>query len=229
MSRYCKTLLATLALVLGASAPSFAIQRVAARFGVLEVRFGYAMPQGQYDGLPGLDFIFDESELVEFDADRVYKDGFALGLSYGQMLGGNWRVSVAFDYSRNEIRNPILQQIGLYEYSIAFPHRLTAHQYDLTLRGAYAFTDLSQTVWSPFVGVGLSTGLSSNTSPGYTTESEFDFGMCLDFGLDVKIWQAADNRSFVALSSINSWNFLSTGERVSHLQIGGGIKYFFKP
>jgi len=229
MSNYHKTLLATLALILAAGTPAFAIQRVAARFGVLEVRFGYAMPQGQYDGLPGLDFIFDETELVEFDADRVYKDGFALGLSYGQMLGGNWRASVAFDYARNEIKNPIFQRIGDYEYTITLPDKWTFHQYDLTLRGAFAFTDLSQMAWSPFVGLGVSTGLSTVRSPGYATESEFDFGMSLDFGLDVKLFQAADNRSFVALSSINSWNFLSSGERASHLQVGGGIKYFFKP
>ena len=71
--------LAILALTLVALAaiPAQAIQRVASKFGMLEVRFGYAMPMGEYNGLPGLDFIFDESDLVAFDAERVFDDGFA--------------------------------------------------------------------------------------------------------------------------------------------------------
>jgi len=218
-----------LALVVVAIAPAQAIQRVSARTGVIEVRFGYAMPLGEYDGLPGIDFIFDESELIAFDAERVFDDGIGLGFTYGQMLGNHWRVSVGFDFAQNKVKNPIIQQIGDYQYSVSFPDDPTYKQYDLSLRAAYALTDVHQAGWSPFVGVGVLTGLSAITSPGYETDSEFDFGMSLDFGLDVKLWEASGGRSFVALSSINSWNFLVTGERVSHLQIGGGVKYFFRP
>ena len=208
---------------------AFGIERVAARFSYLELRSSYAMPQGEYDGLPGMDFLFDDTELVTFDANKVFDDGFAFGLTYGQMLGGNWRASVGFDYARNKIKNPILQQKGIYEYRITFLDDETYQQYDLTFRGAYSPTNLAQTPLSPYVGLGASAGLSSATAPGYENELEFNLGVSLDFGLDVKLWQAADNRSFVALSSINSWNFLTTAERISHLQVGGGIRYFFKP
>jgi len=222
--------ISALALIMAAATPAGAIQRVAAKFGIVEARFGYAMPLGEYDGLPGLDFIFDESELVAFDAERVYEDGYAFGLSYGQALGGHWRASVGFDYARNKVKNPIIQRIGDYQYSIEdLPNNLSNDQYDLAFRTAYAFTDLNQLGWSPFLGLGALAGLSSSRSPGYPANSEFDFGMSLDFGLDVKLWQGSDGRTFAALSSINSWNFVTTGERVSHLQIGGGLKYFFKP
>jgi hypothetical protein len=221
----------TLALMLlvAAATPAHAIQRVAPRIGIIEVRFGYAMPLGEYDGLPGLDFIFDESDLVSFDAENVFEDGFAAGISYGQMLGGHWRASFGFDYARNKVKNPIMQQIGDYLYRIDFTDDLTYNQYDLSFRTAYAFTDLRQYRWSPFLGLGAMAGLSTSQSPGYETQMKLDFGMDLDFGLDVKLWEGADKRSFVALSSINSWNFVATGDRVSYLQIGGGLRYFFKP
>lgn len=218
-----------LLVICGVGSPAYGIERVAARFGYLELRFSYAMPQGEYDGIPGMDFVFDSTELVSFDAGRVFDDGFAAGLTYGQMLGGNWRASVGFDYARNKIKNPILQEKGIYEYRITFLDDETYQQYDLTFRGAYSPTNLAQTPWSPFVGLGASAGLSSATAPGYENQLEFDFGMSLDFGVDVKLWQAADNRSFLALSSMNSWNFLTTAQRISHLQVGGGIRYFFKP
>jgi hypothetical protein len=220
-------------LLLSVAIPAHAIERVASRFGALEIRFGYAMPLGEYDGLPGLDFIFEDSasgaELVDFDAERVFDDGFAFGFSYGQILAGRWRASIGFDYARHDVKNPIIQQIGDYQYSIAFPDDVSYNQYGLSFRVAYAPTDLHRQGWSPFVGVGALSGLSAISSPGYETDSEFDFGMSLDFGLDVKLWENPDARSFVALSSINSWSFVATGERVSHLQIGGGLKYFFKP
>lgn len=212
-----------------AATPAHAIQRVAARFGIMEVRFGYAMPQGDYDGLPGLDFIFDESDLVAFDAENTFEDGFAAGISYGQMLGGHWRASFGFDYARNKVKNPIMQLIGDYQYRIDFTDDLTYNQYDLSFRTAYAITDLRQYGWSPFVGLGALAGMSTSQSPGYESQMKLDFGMSLDFGLDAKLWEGADRRSFVALSSINSWNFVTTGDRVSYLQIGGGLRYFFKP
>jgi hypothetical protein len=229
-----------LTLVAIAAIPAQAIQRVASKFGILEVRFGYAMPLGEYDGLPGMDFIFDDtvafspdpivvSKSVALDADRVFNDGFAAGLSYGQMIGGHWRALVAFDYARNKVKNPIIQQIGDSVYTISFTDDLTYNQYDLAFRASYAFADLRKYGWSPFLGLGALAGLSTSQSPGYQTDSEFDFGMSLDCGLDVKLWEAQNGHSFATLSSINSWNFFATGERVSHLQIGGGIKYFFKP
>lgn len=224
-----KLLTLTLFFIFAYNSSSYAIQRVAPKLGVLEFRGGYAMPLGDYNGIPGLDFVFDDTELVSFDADNVFNEGFALGISYGQIAGGHWLMSIGLDYARNKIKNPILQDIGNFQYSMAFLDDQTYQQYDLSLRGAYLFNNLAHTFWSPFFGLGASAGLSSTSSPGYQTESEFDFGLSLDFGLDYKLWKAAGNRSFVTLSSINSWNFVATGDRISYLQVGGGIKYYFKP
>ena len=229
MSRLRNSLVLTIVLAIGLGGSASAIQRVAAKVGVLEFRVGYAMPQGDYDGIPGMDFLFDDTELVAFDAERVYKDGFTVGLSYGQILNKHWLISVGLDYTRNKVKNPILQEIGQYQYSIDFLEDPTYHQYDLSFRSGYFLNNPVRHAWTPYFGVAALVGVSTVSAPGHETNSELDFGMSLDFGLDFKIWAEPDSRTFVTLSSINSWNFLSTKERVSHLQIGGGIKYFFGP
>ncbi len=229
MFRHRTTLLLAAVLLVGVAGQSYAIQRVAPRIAVLEFRGGYAMPLGSYDGIVGVPFEFDPGEIVHFDAERVYRDGLHLGISLGRLSGNHWQRSVGFDYARSRIENPIEQEIGIYIYTISFPEDLTYQQYDLTLRQAYLFNNLTQTAWNPYFGLSATAGLAVVTAPGFETESQLTFALGLDFGLDFKVWQAADNRSFVTLSSINSWDFLATGERVSYLQVGGGIKYYFRP
>jgi hypothetical protein len=223
-----KTILAVLALVLGLGDQTFAIERVASRLGYLEVRSSYAIPQGTYEGLPGLDFDFGDGQTFAFDADRVFDDGFALGLTYGQLMGRYWRTSFGFDYAKNKVKNPILQNEGIYEYRVGFTDDETYHLYDLTIRGAFAPTNLEQSPWCPFVGLGVAFGFGSANAPGYETNYDFGTALSLDFGADVKLWTAPDSRSFVALSSINSWDIMATGNRIKLLQIGGGLRYFFK-
>jgi hypothetical protein len=158
-------------LLLSVAIPAHAIERVASRFGALEIRFGYAMPLGEYDGLPGLDFIFEDSargaELVDFDAERVFDDGFAFGFSYGQILAGRWRASIGFDYARHDVKNPIIQQIGDYQYSIAFPDDVSYNQYGLSFRVAYAPTDLHRQGWSPFVRLRDGQRIRFRHEPGF--------------------------------------------------------------
>jgi len=224
-----KALLAAAALVLAMAGQILALERVPAKFSYLEVRFSYAMPLGAYDGLPGFDFDFGEDGLIEFDADRVYDDGFGFGLTYGQLFGANWRTSAGFDYANNKIKNPIIQQSGIYEYRIGFTDDLTYQQYDLAVHTSYSPLGLVQSTWSPYFGLGGAIGMASATASGYESDYEFNLAFSLDFGLDAKLWTAPDDRSFLTLASINSWNFAASGDRVKHLQIGGGLRYFFKP
>ena len=216
-------------LLVGLAGQAFAIQRVAPKIGVLEFRGGYGTPQGNYDGIVGVDFVFGADEIIEFDAEDVYDNGFTAGIGYGQVVGGHWLLSLSLDYARNKIKNPIERETGDYLYTISFVEDPTYNQYDLTLHGGYLSNDLAHSIWSLNFGLSAAAGISSLTSPGYETETQGNFALGLDFGLDLKIWTAADKRSFMTLSSINNWNFLSTGARASQLQIGGGIKYFFKP
>ncbi len=219
-------LLVTLILLQAASAG--AITRAARKVGFLELHGGYAMPQGEYDGIPGHAFDFG-GEIVNFDAKRVYDDGFSVGFSYGQILNKHWLVSVGLDYATNKVKNPIIQVIEPYQYQVDFIHDPTYKSYDFTVRSLYSLFNPVRHSWSPYFGLAAVAGMTAVTVPGAPSESEFAFGLNIDFGLDVKVWQLTDSRQFVTLSSINSWNFMSTNERVSHLQVGAGIKYFFGP
>ena len=216
----------TLTLVSGIAVNSFAIERVPGRMNYLEIRSGYAMPLGDYTGLPGVPFVDQDGFPVSIEGTNVYKDGVSFGVGYGQVFGGKWIAGASFEYARNAVKDPIIQP-GF--APVSFPKESAYNHYAIVLNWAYAPLDLRDQSWSPYFGPSVSLGLASLSAPGYVTEYQTDFGLDLAFGMDFRVWQSADNRSMVALSSINSWNFVATSDRVSHLQIGGGLKYFFKP
>jgi hypothetical protein len=207
---------------------ALAIQRVAPRLSLLEFRGGYGMPLGSYDQIIGTTFEFDPGEIVSFDAERVYAEGYNLGFSYGQMIGGHWLAAIGFDYARHKIENPIEQEIGPYIYTISFLGNPRYSQYDLTLKGQYVFNNLAHQVWSPFVGLAASAALSTLSAEGFETESDGTFALSLDFGVDFKIWKSSDGRAFLTLASVNSWDFVASDTRPNLLRIGGGLRYFFK-
>jgi hypothetical protein len=186
------------------------------------------MPQGTHKGMPGSPFATDDGDILEFNAPNVYKDGYYLGIGIGQVMDGAWFASVGFDYARNEVQRPIEQRFGDDIFSTTMERGTTYRQYDLTFRTSYSFIDLDHNPMSPFVGLNGSAGLQVLSAPGYASNNEFDFGLGLDFGLDFKVWSASDKRSFMTVSSMNSWNLVSTGARVSHLSVGAGIRYFYK-
>lgn len=222
------SLIGTVVLAVLLSSSAYAIQRTATRSSFIEFRGGYAMPQGSHRGFPDAPFTGDSGGILEFDAENVYKDGFFLGIGVGQVLAGSWFGSVNFDYARNEVQRPVEQRFGNAIYSRTFERGTAYRQYDLTFRTGYSFLNLAQSSLSPYIGLNGSAGLEVLSTPGFATNNEFDFGLGLDFGLDFKVWSAPNNRSFMTVSSLNSWNFVSTGERVSHLSVGAGIRYFFK-
>jgi hypothetical protein len=221
-----KALMAAAALVLLMAGQIMAIERVPARFGYIVTGFGFAMPQGDYDGFPNRDFVSDSGAAVTIDGSNLYKDGLSFTLGYGQLIGSRWLFGVCFDYSRHQVKDPVAQP-G-YE-PVSFPKKSTYSHYAIAVRPSFAPLDVRESGWTPFVGSSFTFGLASMTAPGYVSEYEATFGMDIDFGADVRLWEASDSRSFLTLSSLNSWNFLSTGTRVSQLQIGGGLRYFFKP
>jgi len=217
------------ALILVQVASAGAITRAARKVGFLEFHGGYTMPQGSHWGLTGASFETSTHVPLKGDATDIYKDGFNAGIAYGQIYDKHWLVSLGIDFARNAVKDPILLTDGNDLYTNSFQEKRTYQRYDLTLRFLYTPANPVRHAWTPVVGLSANAGLSTLSIPGYQSNSELDFGLNLDFGVDVKIWALPDSRQFVTLSSINSWNFLSTKERVSHLQIGAGIKYFFGP
>ena len=221
-----KALVLTLVLTIALSGSAFAIKRVAPRVNFFEFRGGLAAPQGTLWGLPDAPFIAPNDGLLEFDATNVYKDGVNFGFSYGQILGKHWLVAIGFDYTQNVVKEPIAQGEWI---SSPFPEKRTYRRYDLVLQTKYAINNPIRHSWSPYVGAAASAGVAAMTSPGFETNSDYQFGMSLDFGLDLKIWADIDSKRFLTLSSISSWNFYSGDERPSHMIIGGCLKYYFRP
>ena len=64
---------------------------------------------------------------------------------------------------------------------------------------------------------------------GYDNENDLTLAASLNFGAEVKLHTAASGRSFVALASMNNWNFYAANDRPKYLHIGGGLKYYFRP
>jgi hypothetical protein len=218
-----------IALILVQAVSAGAITRAARKVGFWEFHGSYTMPQGTLGGLPGAPFVAESGELLEGDASDVYKDGYSIGMAYGQIFDKHWLVSVGFDYSRNDVKDLIILTDGNFLYSSSTPRDQAYNQYDVTLRVLYAVANPVRHAWTPLVGMSANAGYSVLSTPGFQSNSDFDFGMNIDFGVDFKIWKVTDSRRFVTLSSINSWNFFSTDERVPQLQIGAGIRYFFGP
>ena len=106
---------------------------------------------------------------------------------------------------------------------------ITYRQYDLEFNVNYLLNNLARTFWSPYVGIGAQAGFTSLSEKGADDQSDLKFALSLNFGVDFKIWGEPKNRSFVTLSSINSLNFLGSDNRPQYLNIGGGLRYYFRP
>ena len=109
------------------------------------------------------------------------------------------------------------------------PSNLRFHQFDINMDvNFYPVSPIEEPV-TPYFGPGLAFGLTTASARGYDSESQLNLTLNLNFGIDFRVWKAADGRSLLALSSVNSANILSTGDRPKYVNIGGALKYFFRP
>ncbi len=216
-------------LVIAAASSSWAIQRVAPRLNVIEIYGGYAMPYGEYDGTVCDDFIY-EGRKLKTDADNIYDDGFSFGMSYGRVLNTHWLVSVGLRFTQSSFKDIIVADLNAdTQVGFVLPETPNARQYDVDLNCNYMFNDLNNAFWSPYLGLGVNAGVSEASFEGYNNEHEASIALSCNFGLDLKVWSASDNRSFVTVGSFNTWNIIGSGDRPSYLHLGGGIKYYFRP
>jgi len=218
--------ISALTLIIAAATPAHAIQRVAPKFGIVEVRFGYAMPLGTHTGTFVDDFVY-EDRLYEANAKDVYKEGVVLGVAFGQTSTRNLTLGIGFQYVAHDFEDTAVSNdgtVGFYQDETP-----TYRQFDLQISARYSPFDIRSVPIAPYAGVSISPGLGKADFRSFQDEYQITLSTSLDFGADFRIWSAPDGRSFLCLSSINSWDFYGSGDRVRHLQIGGGIKYFFKP
>ncbi len=221
MSKIVRPAVVLLALVFAVSSIAEArIQRVAKRYYVVDFYAGYAAPHGEYDRMG--DVPFEVSYLpVTLSADQWLDNTYFLGFDYGALYRDHLLLMIGFRFTNHNVKDVFVR---IPEQDIAY------RQYDLELNFNYMFNDLSKLIWSPYVGIGSQAGFTSLSIKGAdNNQSDFKFALSLNFGVDFKVWGGPQSRSFVTLSSINNLNFLGSDNRPQYLNIGGGLKYYFRP
>ncbi len=222
MMRIIRPTVVLLALVFAVSSLAEArIKRVARRYNVIDFYGGYAIPRGEYDAMGNLPFTDQFGNPINLSANEWLDETYFLGFDYGTLYKAHLLYMIGFRFTNHRV-------MDVFETPPAKDIRF--RQYDLEFNANYMFNNLSNLFWSPYVGVGAQAGFTSFSIRGADNdESQLKFALSLNFGVDFKIWSEPQKRSFVTLSSINNLNFLGSDNRPIYLNIGGGLRYYFRP
>ncbi len=210
--------------------PAHSITKVPARLSVMDFYFGYSIPTGNYDGFHNSkwsDYFDGNPGNPSVAGDEIFKSGFKFGLNYGQIRNDHLLYSIGFAYTNVRLQDStIIPQVGII-YLGQGDFNLSLYDIDFNLN--YFMNKMTNMKWSPFIGLGLKTGFYSLTANNFNSDTKLNLGMAINFGFDVKIWEKKTHRNFVTLSSVNSYDFLGTGDRPKYLNLGLGLKYYFRP
>ncbi|MCH7946305.1 MAG: hypothetical protein IIC66_00740 [candidate division Zixibacteria bacterium] len=198
-----------------------AITRTARKLNMVEFFGGINTPHGEYDGLVNGPFLDDTNSPISLDANQWLDNSFFLGLSYGALYGGNSLFQIGIRYSDYNVDRSVIIIEGGIDYSY--------YQLDLDVGYKYLLTSLNNSTFSPHIGASASAGFTTLNPKGFQSESELNIGFSLEFGGDLKIWSSADNSNFLTLASANNYNLLSSNSRIKNLNLGLGIRYYFRP
>jgi hypothetical protein len=231
-------LLVALIMLLVAPAADAGIKKVAKRLSMIDFYAGGSIISGKYQGL-GLDHWNDFFEKgfpsPSIDGSDIYKSTFHFGIDYGQLRNDHFLFTIGFRYTRVQVKDSINIPFDDPKYDYALmdvDDFIDIHLYDIDFNLNYFFTNAQHSLLAPYVGLGLKGGFMSKdpeSAGGYADENELKFTVSANFGADIKVWTAPSGRSHVALSSVNSWDLLASGQRPRYLNIGGAIKYYFRP
>jgi hypothetical protein len=235
-------MVAVLAFMFAAPAGQAGISRVAKRLNMIDFYAGGSMATGKYGGLgqthwDDLANAFFPNPKV--DGSNLYGSSYHLGFDYGQLRYNHLLLAVGFRYTKVELKDSV---------RIPFEDPEAVHWlrgdfysgvnlYDLSFDMNYFLTNATTSTFSPYVGLGLKAGLmvfstdarDEESGLEYADENELKFTTSLNFGADMRVYSAPSGRSFATISSVNSWDILGTGGRPRYLNIGGAIKYYFRP
>jgi hypothetical protein len=212
--------LALAAMLLASSAG--AINRVSKSLGVLEIHGGYSSPTGKIDHIGNNDFDAG-GYLYDVPAKDVFKSSLSLGFSLGVVKKSHWYTSVGFDYAHLRPKDTVFLPQGYKFFYIQAPH---FNHYEVRLNSNYHFSDIELSDFTPYLGLGIGAGLTTQSLRGYASETEVNIGLALNFGAEAKLWQDANGRTLVTLASANSWEFFGSGYRPKFLTIGAAIKFY---
>lgn len=233
MKRFTMFLSLTLAAVILLAAVADArLDRVARRHSVFSIYGGYATPHGSYDKLGSALFTDEFGQRIQIDADEFLDDTYFMGLELGRLVAGQFMGTLGFRYTDMKLKTGDVYTFGSSGSSVSLPSfALNYSQYDLTLDMNYLIADISRQPIAPYVGGGFWGGwtrLSSDQATTYLSDDEFSIGLNLNFGCDVKLTDM-DRGGFLTLSSVNSYNLLASDDRPRYLNLGIGLKYYFRP
>lgn len=216
------------------------IAKVAKRWNMIDFYAGGSMITGEYEGLGSDDWddIFFSPYSADVDGNDLYNTTFHLGFDYGQLRNNHMFFSIGFRYTKVEIEDSVVvdfpDAIGIVYFR---ENDFNINLFDLDFNLNYYPLNVNRHYLLPYLGVGFKGGFMVFDNEGrdpetgyeYESESEIKFTLSLNFGADLKIWSSPSGRSFVTLSSINSWDIVASDNRPKYLNIGGGIKYYFRP
>ena len=227
MHRLAKTaMLLAVILPLLASSVNSEIIRVARRYNVVSFFGGTSSPVGTYSNLAGFAVFTDElGNPIEVDGDKVYDPTYQLGFSYGRVRDNRLALEIGFRYTRIERTGSDWVVTGS-DGNVAI---VRLHQYDLDINFNYLLMNIIERRFAPYVGVGFRTGFTNAEAPGYRSEAHFNSVMVANVGAELKVWEGAKKRSFITLASVNSYDLYATGDRPRYMNIGGALKYYFRP
>lgn len=150
--------------------------------------------------------------------------------------------SVGFRYTRAEVQGSFADSLEIGQDSVFLAwydldSYYSIHLYELEANFNYFLIDPTESVFAPFVGFGGKAGFMNfstdlfdvDSGLEYADENELKFTLHLNFGADLKLYEAPSGMSYFALSSVNSWDVLASGNRPRYLNIGGALKYYFRP
>jgi len=217
-----------------------AVSRVPARINVLEFYGGASTAQGSYDGFRGEDWVrsFEiNTTNPSVDADNIYGSSFNLGFSYGQLRNNHIFYAVGFRYTKIELDSVVIVPLNNADVFWTPSDGYKENLYDITFDLNYYPYNIVKQNWSPYVGVGFKGGLmvfsqsgrDANSGLAFASETEVKFSSSINLGLDLKLWNDKAHRTQVVLSSINSFDFWGSGNRPRYLNLGIGLKYYFRP
>ena len=200
-----------------------AITRVAQTVRFLEYYAGVSTHVGRRNGFPGAGFEFPTTAKV--NSSDIYENTFHLGISYGQIHRSNLLGTIGFRFTKHEFLDTINISDTLSLILIGDP---SLSQFDMDFSINYLLLDFNNSSFVPYMGVGIQTGILVISERGFETRRETMLGLSLNFGADLKLSSAKKGPPLWTLASINSYNLYGFNEKPKYLNIGVGLRYYFR-
>jgi hypothetical protein len=202
-------------LICAMCAPAGAVTKTPRSLYVLDLHGGYSTPFGSYTGIGPISI----DNLESISASDLYDPTYHVGLNLGRLSDEHLYFGLGFQYTSIKTDKQI----------VLTPTTLKFSQFDFNFDFNYYPASPQTESFAPYFGPGLVIGLTTAHASGYRSETQVALGANLNFGADFRVWKAQDGRSLVTLSSVNSWNLIAGGDRPRYLNIGGALRYFFRP